>query len=86
MTRSRYWALPWASAPCEMQGLGVHEALPDAPVAVQQVAEVQDVGPELEGVPCAAEVLEEVLGDGEVDPIHHREDDTAPLRVLAAAG
>ena len=66
------------------QRLGVDQALPDAPVAVQQVAEVGDVDAELERVPPAGDVLEDVLRDAQVGPEHHRQEHRAAHGVLAA--
>ena len=46
------------------QDLVLTDSLADAPVVVQQVAEVGDVEPDLAGVPRAADVVEDVLRRG----------------------
>ena len=60
------------------------DALADAPVRVQQVAEVREVDAELAGVALAPDVVEDVLGEAQVQLVHHRQEHPAALRVLAA--
>ena len=73
-----------ASAVGVGQDLVVDQTLADAPVVVQQVAEVRDVEPDLAGVPAAADAVEHVLGDAQVDPVDDRQEHAVALGVLAA--
>ncbi len=66
------------------ENLVADQALTDAPVAVQQVPEVLDVGADLERVAPAADVREQVLRDAEVGAVHDRQQHGAALRVFAA--
>ena len=49
------------------QDLGVDDTPADAPVGVQQVAEVRDVQTDLAGMAAAAEIRKQILADAQVE-------------------
>src|SRR4030095_2369100 len=61
-----------------------YRPLLDAPIVVQEVAEVQDVHANLEAVPLPAEIAEAVLRDRQVDVPEHRHHDAIASCVFSA--
>ena len=84
MTRMLKAGRPSAASDSDVgQRLSVDQPLADAPVLVEQVREVQDVGTELQGVALAPEVREHVLRNAEVGLVHHGQEHRIAHRVAA---
>ncbi len=77
-------ARPWASAAGLVSGGFDTSRCDDAPVAAQQVAEVDHVDAELEAVTLATDIGKHVLRDAEVETMHERQEHGAALDVFAA--
>ncbi len=60
--------------------LDVHNALTQAPILIEKVAEILNIRPELNSISASADIREQLLGDAEVHSLYERQKQSAALR------
>lgn len=66
------------------QRLRGRQTLAYAPVLVQQIAKIQKIHPELQGIASFQNIAEQILRNAEISPVNHGQGNATALGVLAA--